>query len=43
MKKILIAIFTLLVTAASTYGQDVTTFLGIPIDGLIILLFIRCV
>lgn len=33
MKKILIAIFTLLITAASTYGQDVTTFLGIPIDG----------
>lgn len=33
MKKILIAIVTLLVTAASTYGQDVTTFLGIPIDG----------
>ena len=33
MKKILIAIVTLLVTAASTYGQNVTTFLGIPIDG----------
>lgn len=33
MKKILIAIVTLLITAASTYGQDVTTFLGIPTDG----------